>query len=334
MARPKSIEWETRVAVFLTYRQNGGKVNPVALRYHIARSTVNVIVKEFEELGFTDRPRASVSTEYLQQMQQQHIQRVLYPLGESQGIDGGPGHLVAKALDYLNVSPASDEEAALKLAEDDSLFVPEELQWHLKDTAAERVIQEARKAARDFHLRDYAAWRDLRLELEAACGLLEGDSYPGSQNQEPHLLPAMRRRLRDSFFDRGFQFKAPTADWLEWEVTSDDPLTLRLKGEFVAVGDPENHQRVKDGLVGFLTNRYRKLQRRFVEVDRLRRDLGLLQQVLTNTVSSVSEEEIRRRICPACPYPEAQQELNSDTGKRERQARPDTPRHGSAEAFK
>jgi hypothetical protein len=334
MPRPKSITWETRVAVFLSYRQNGGKVNPVANRFGIARSTVNVIVKEFVDLGFTDRPRASVSTQFLQQMQEQHIQRVLYPSGEPQGPDAGPGHLVAAALNHLNVNPANDEETALKLAEDDPLFVPEELEWHLKDTAAQRVIQEARNAARDFHLRDHAAWRDLRLALEAACGLSEGADYPSGQDREPHLIKALKNQLRNSFFDRPFKFQAPTPDWLEWDVYPEDPLVLRLKRQIVAVGGLEEHQRVKDGVAGFLTNSYREFQRRFVEVERLRSDLGLFQQVLTTTVASVSEEDIRRRICPACPYPETQQEPVSDTGKRARRPRPETPQRGPAAAFK
>jgi hypothetical protein len=47
MPWPKTIKWEKRLSVFLAYRRNGGKVNPVANRYGIARSTVNVIVKEF-----------------------------------------------------------------------------------------------------------------------------------------------------------------------------------------------------------------------------------------------------------------------------------------------
>ena len=304
------------MAVFLTYRQKGGKVNPVALRYGIARSTVNVIVREFVELGFADRPRASVSIEFLQQMQEQHIQRVLYPLGETQVSEGGPGHLVAAALNQLNLTQATDEEGALKMAEDDPLLVPEELQWHLKDTAAERVIQEARNAARDFHQRDRAAWRDLRAALEVACGLPEREIDLGGQDIEPHLLSAVRKRMHNSFLDPRFRIQAPKGDWLEWDVLPDDPLVLRLNRESAAVGGPEDHQQVKDGVAGFLTRKYRDLQRRFIEVERLQSDLWLLKQVLANTVSSVSEEDIRRRICPACPYPEVQQEVDNDIGKR------------------
>lgn len=331
MARPKSIDWEKRVAVFLAWRRNGRKVNPLSKSYGIARSTVNVIVQEFEGMGFTDRPRARVSTEFLQQMQEQHIQRVLYPSGEPPGPDAGPGHLVATALKQLNLTPANDEEGALKLAEADPLFFPEELRWHLKDTAAERVIQEARSAFRDFHLRGHAAWRDLRLALEAACGLQERAS-PVVLDREPHLLPALKNWLRNCFSNPAFQRQAPTPDWLEWDVNPDDPLILRLKGESVAVGSPKEHQRVKDGFAGVLTTSYRELQRRFVEVGRLRSDLGLFQQVLSKTV--VSEEEIRRRICPACPYPEAQQEPDSDTGKRKHRARPGTPERGPTGPFK
>jgi DNA-binding Lrp family transcriptional regulator len=334
MPRPKTIAWETRVAVFLTYRRIGGKVNPVANRYGIARSTVNVIVKEFVDMGFANRPRATLSPEYLKEMQEQHIQRVLYPSGEPQATDGGPGHLVAAALAQLNVNPADGEEQAPKLADDDPSFVPEELKWHLKDTAAERVIQDARNAARDFHLRDREAWRDLRLALEAACGLKEERAIPVPPSREPYLHPALKNCLRNSFFDRAFQSQAPTPDWLEWHAPPNDPRVLQMKSEVAAVGGPEDHQRVKNGVVVFLTNSYRELQRRFVEVERLRRDLVLFQQVLSKTVSPVSEEEIRRRICPACPYPEAQQEPDTDTGIRKRRTRAEIPRRGPSEPFK
>jgi hypothetical protein len=334
MARPRTITWEKRVGIFLAYRRTGAKVNQVAKNHGVAKSTVTAIVNEFKEMGFADQPRARVSPESLQQMQERHIQRVLYPSGEPQGPDAGPGHLVAAALNQLNVTLATNEEEALKLADDDPLFVPEELAWHLKDTAAERVIQEARNAARDFHLRDYAAWRDLRLELEAACTLLEGADYPGGQDRVPHLIKALKNRLHTSFFDRPFKFQAPGPDWLEWDVYPDDPLVLRLKREIVAVGGLEDHQRVRDGVASFLTNSYRELQRRFVEVERLRSDLGLFQQVLSKTVASVSEEEIRCRICPACPYPEAQQESDTDARKRQRRARPETRQRGPTEAFK
>ena len=317
MARPKTIPWEKRVSVFLTYRRNGGKVYPVANRYGIARSTVNVIVKEFVDMGFSDGPRANVSPEYLKEMQEQHLQDVLRPSGGP----SGPDRLTAMAVGNLDVSPATNEEEALKLAEADPLHVPEELQWHLKGTAAERVIQEARNAARDFHRRDHAAWRDLRLALEAVCQLPERSS-PANQDREPYLLPALKNRLRNSFFDRPFQRQAPTSDWLEWDVQPDDLLFLRLKREQVAVGSSEEHQRVRSGVVDFLSNSYRDFQRRFVEVERLRWDLGLFQQVLGKTVGSVQEGEVRRRICPACPYPEALQEPDGDTVRSRRRAKP------------
>jgi len=306
MARPKTIPWEKRVALFLAYRQNGGKVTPVVNRYLTPRSTVSLIVKEFREMGFALRPRANVSTEFLQQMQEEHFQDVLHAAG-------GPSNgkrLTTKAVGNLNLTAATDEQGAWKMVEADDLPIPEELHWHLKGTAAERVILEARNAARDFHQRDYLAWRDLRLALEAACGLPELPEMdsPPPQDRRPHLLPVLKTRLRDRLLVSDLQRQAPGLDWLEWDVASGYPRVLRLKGEHVAEGSPEDHQRVKDGVAGFLTHSYQDLQRRFVEVKRLRRDLELLQRVLAITLAFVSEEEIRRRICPACPYPEAQQE--------------------------
>jgi hypothetical protein len=191
------------------------------------------------------------------------------------------------------------------------------LQWHLKGTDAEQVIQTAHSAACDFHRRDYAAWRDLRLALEESCKLPQrnGSSY---QDQEPHLLPDLMSQLRDAFFDWHFRSQAPTPDWLEWDVAPDDSRVLRLRGKDAAVGSSEKHEHIRSGVADFLTSRFRKFQSRFLEVERLRLDLRLFQTVLGKSVGAVQEDEIRRRICPACPYPESQQELDRDARAKRR----------------
>ena len=97
MPRPKSITYEKRAQVFLAYRQSGRKVNPVANRYGIARSTVSVIVREFEDMGFSEEPRAKVSADLLNEMQQQHIVSLL--------------ELPRLGVGRLNRGPGNDNEA-------------------------------------------------------------------------------------------------------------------------------------------------------------------------------------------------------------------------------
>ena len=75
MPRPKTIPWKKRVYIFLASRQFGRKVNPVANRYAVARSTVRVIVEAFVDMNFSDQPRAKVSEAMLRKMQEQHQAR-------------------------------------------------------------------------------------------------------------------------------------------------------------------------------------------------------------------------------------------------------------------
>ncbi len=148
MPRPKSITYEKRVQVFLAYRQNGKKVNPAANRHGIARSTVSVIVREFQKLGFADEPRARVSAELLSEMQQRHIASLL--------------ELPRMGVGRLNLGHGNDNEAGRQEALADPLPVQEESRWHLRGTKAERVIEEATNANLDYLRRESQVWLDHR----------------------------------------------------------------------------------------------------------------------------------------------------------------------------
>ena len=290
MPRPKSIPWERRVQVFLAYRQSGGKVNPVANRYGIARSTVSIIVREFQKLGFADEPRARVSAELLNEMQQQHIVGLV--------------ELPRMGVSRLNLGPGNDNEAGRQEAIADPLPVQEESRWHLRGTKAERVIEEATNANLDYLKRESEAWQSLRLVLEEACHLKEGD---GSirQDPKPHLLPALKRRLRDAFFDGEFLAEPPPPNWLVWDLEPHEPQVLRLRGEPIGSGSPEDHQQIKEGVAAFLDPAFQKHQMRFSEVERLRQDMELIDGILDKEVQAISGDDVRRGICPRCPYPEA-----------------------------
>ena len=290
MPRPKSITYEKRVQIFLAYRQSGGKVNPVANRYGIARSTVSVILKEFLEMGFSEQPRARVSTDLLNEMQQQHIV--------------GFVELTRMGVGRLNLGPGNDNEAGRQEAIADPLPVQEESRWHLRGTKAERVIEEAINADRDYLRRESEVWQGLRLALEEACHIPERDGVI-RQDPKPHLLPALKRRLRDAFFYGGFLAEPPPPSWLQWDLEPHEPQILRLQGEPVGIGSPEDHQRIKEGVTAFLASAFQVHQRRFSEVERLRQDIELIDGILDKEVQAISEDDVRRGICPTCPYPEA-----------------------------
>jgi hypothetical protein len=292
--RPKSIAWEKRLAVFLDYRRSRQKVNPVANRHVIARSTARAIVKEFVDMGFSERPRAKVSEALLKEMQEQHL--------------GSLGKFTCGEVGSLNLGPGTENEVGRQEAYDEPLPASEEALWHLRGTRAEKVIREAREAARDYLGRESEVWQDLRSALEEACKLPESEGAIGD-DPEPHLLPALKRRLRNAFFEGGFLSELPPPSWLQWELAPDDPRVLRLQGEPVGVGRAEDHQRCREGVKAFLANNFRKHQRRFLEVWQLRKDMMLVGGIVAKAVGGVTEDDIRRGICPACPYPEASLEL-------------------------
>ena len=299
MPRPKTIPWKKRVAIFLAYRQFGRKVNPVANRYAVARSTVRIIVEEFVDMNFSDQPRAKVSEAMLRKMQEQHLARVV------ESLRAGIGD--------LNIGPGTDDEAGRQRAAERPFPVQEELRWHLRNTNADQVILEATKADKDYLSRESDAWRGLKMALEEACKLPERDS-PFDQDPEPHLLPALKRTMRRTFIDGAFQAQPPPLNWLIWELGPDDERVLRLFCEPIAIGGPEDHQQIKAGVESFLASGFQEHQRRHAEVDRLRQDMGLIQEVLYKEKETITEDEVRGGICPACPYPEASLDLTESPG--------------------
>jgi len=296
MPRPKTITGDKRVQVFLAYRQSGGKVNPVAIRYGIARSTVSVIVREFVDMGFSERPRAKVSEDLLKEMQDQHLSSIV--------------KLSRVGVGHLDLGPGNDNEAWRQEAIADPLPIQDKTRWHLRGTKAEQVIEEATNANRDYLKLESEAWQGLRLALEGACHLPEGDGEIG-QDPKPHLLPALTRRLQAAFSDTAFRAEPPPPSWLRWDLDPDEPEVLRLQGERIGIGSTADHQRIMEGVAAFLATAYREHQRRFSEVERLRQDMGLIDGILDKKLRAITEDDVRRGICPSCPYPEASLEPNS-----------------------
>ena len=182
MPRPKSITREKRVSVFLEYRRTGGKVNPVANRFGIARSTVRVIVNEFIEMGFSQSPRAKVSLDLLKQLQEQHVEELAKGLSVGSDVPG-------VGVGYLNLGPGTDAEEGRQKAFEQPMPVPEEALWHLRGTKAERVIEEAISAVRDLLTRESEASASLRMAIEEACQQPERDG--ALDDAGPYLLPAL-----------------------------------------------------------------------------------------------------------------------------------------------
>jgi len=219
---------------------------------------------------------------------------------------------------HLDLGPGNDNEARRQEAIADPLPIQDNSRWHLRGTKAEQVIEEATKGNRDYLRRESEAWQSLRLALEGACHLPERDGEI-RQDPEPHLLPALKRRLRNAFFDGAFLVESPSSSWLEWDLEPAEPQVLRLRGEPIGIGSPEDHQQIKEGVAAFLDPAFQKHQMRFSEVERLRQDMELIDAILDKEVQAIGEDDIGRGICPRCPYPEASLEpLTGPSGGKRR----------------
>jgi hypothetical protein len=303
MPRPKAIPWDKRVSVFLAYRREGRKVYPVANRYGIARSTVSVIVKEFEDMGFEDGPRARLSVDLLLELQESHLHKV-----------SANRHI------ELNLAPETLGGLAGQAMASNPVKVQEELAWHLKGTQIEQDLRDAEAAVRDFWSRESDADDQLSQAIEQVCGLPEWDDST-IHDPAPHVLTALKRKLCGAFIIGSFQEHPPSSNWLEWDVPPENPSHLKLRGTYVAIGDADDHLRVKQGVAEFLASGFQQHQRRFLQIHRLHRDLALTEEVLNRKLESFDESDIRRGICPACPYPEARPEPDMGTERTNRRAK-------------
>lgn len=132
------------------------------------------------------------------------------------------------------------------------------------------------------------------------------EHYDGyGANSQPHLLPDLKRRLRDAFYDKGFLAYPPPQGWLKWDVDLGDTNVLKLNRSRVAIGNSADHQRLKNSLSAFLHDGFKEHQARFFEIDRLCRNMMLLEGIVARALGATTEKEIRCGICPACPYPKA-----------------------------
>ena len=254
-------------------------------------------------MGFSEAPRVKVSEDLLQEMQQQHLVSLV--------------ELPRFGVGRLKLGPATDNLKKRQEAISDPLPIHDESRWHLKGTKAERVIEEARNANRDYLRRESDAWQGLRLTLEEGCQLPERD-WEILQDLEPHLLPTLKRRLKDAFFEGGLLAKPPSPSWLRWDLEPQKPEVLRLQGEPIGIGSAEDHQRIKEGVTAFLDTAFQEHQKRFFELERFRQDIGLIDGILEKEVQAITEDTLRGGICPICPYPEAnlQQIVDPSAGKR------------------
>ena len=300
MARPRSIPYDIRAAVFLSYRRLGKKVYPTAKRYRIARSTVGAIVKEFLMEGFSEEPRASLSPTILAQAQEHHLRAVVAELRQLHRLALDPP--IERQGAVVSQDGVLRELSDADLMRLDPLPLGEALTWHLKGTGAERISQEARHAVQVYNRRCADIWREVCSALEDKCGRPAG-TWPALN--KPGDTPRFFYTLVDLAYREAFKakpcFTPPPQDW---KPSPSEPKVLTTGSVDVAAGEPKDHLKVKEGARDFLETAIGVFQKRATELIALHRDLTYLPDIVEEGLGLVDEQVVRKGICPLCPYPE------------------------------
>ena len=309
MPRPPTIPWETRVQVFLDFRRLK-RVYPTAKRHGIARSTVNVIVKEFVDRGFSAAPRVDLPPNLLALAQQHHRSEMVERLGKGFTLyRNKPGPNM-----HAGMTPeeAMADDALAKVAELRAPLLEENLLWHLRGTEANRTVHEVRQALRHYDQRCLSLWLDIRRGLEGACELAVYSTLsPKAGERDRGIYYLLVDRVYRDIFDAPPHSEGPPDYREEWSYESESS-THRLHGETVTIGGEEVGQVVQQGTEEYLKQNFPIIHRRAIDLTHQYRDLEYLSRIVSDALEKIDPEEISCGICPGCPYPEASQDSSPD----------------------
>lgn len=299
MPRPRSIHWERRISIFLDYRKRG-RIYPTAKHFNIARSTVRAIVDEFVEMGFSGGPRPNLSQALLVQAQEMHLTEVM----DRRGVTPTLRLAEPKENAYggLNADQALSESAPTLAEQHDPLPLHETLIWHLSGTGASDIIEEARVAVREYDLACLSLWLGISNSLKNLCEL-PVRVYNASRDRTQR--PCLYHVLVDLAYKEVLGVKTLSRSPVSrWRSDSTDPtLLINDAGELAHCGI-ELHAKIKEGVTSFLFSELAAYQSKGQELLRLHGDLRYLEAILADALSSVSDQDVRKGICPSCPYPE------------------------------
>ena len=145
------------------------------------------------------------------------------------------------SLGILDRQVRVTEEDAHGATKIDPLPLATDLAWHLRGTAAERTLSQARSAAQDLHRRVYELRTEMRSSLEIACDLpVITRPDPNKPYTTAHIFPELLGLLQRAFFGQRFASQAPPPDWPVCTTSPNDPTYLQAHNENLAHGSPED----------------------------------------------------------------------------------------------
>ena len=288
MPRRIKLTWNERRTVFRTFRDLG-KVYPTAKKLDIARSTVSVVVREFEEAGFTRKPRPYLSPGTLSQLQQSHLEAVAKnKKAELQ---------LAPPIDY-----SASMNAPSRIAHVGGLTMPTNFFWHVKGTPTEALLNEARQALADYDSQCNKLWLSVRRKLEYRCGI-SCEDYETVREcpQKSRMWGVLVNTAYRSLFQNSF---TPAEYWSKGPDDLPGATRMIWGGQEMAVVLDADYAMFDEGMKNYGTEDVPDLERRATELPKLYEDLLYLSPIVEDALGAVTIEEVWEGLCPSCPFPE------------------------------
>lgn len=303
LPRPRTIPPNTRLQIYLVYRQRQ-KIYPVAKQFGISRSAVTWIINEFLREGFSPAPRTSLSPELLRQVQELHLADVIREFGE---FNVGGALRRPEARMGLSVAAALEWDKNEGSQDIGDHQLSPAVRGHLKGTEASHTIDEGLGAITHYKQKCLSLWHEVRSWLEESTVL---PVQVGTGDDAPAIYPQLVDLLYDIQFMTGSRGDAMRGDNLKWIPGGAEVSALSLQvapgGELtqVAYGSTDDHTTVEKAVETFLNSSAGSMAEQGRELLGAYDDLLYLDPILKEALARVSTEDIRQRVCPACPYPE------------------------------
>ncbi|MCH8064013.1 MAG: hypothetical protein IH861_16090, partial [Chloroflexi bacterium] len=183
----------------------------------------------------------------------------------------------------------------------------QDLLWHLRNTTFEDSIRQMESALRDYDQRCRALWINFarRLEDHAKTRLIKIEEWQNEQNEG--MQPALFDSLVDVIYRRALdkidEYGSRPIKGINWRSDSDSKV-LWANGIRAAVGDSSVHEHVQHAVKLLEDGSTKELDSEAFQVRLLYEDLEYLKRVILQDLAEISEADLKKGICPRCPYPE------------------------------
>ena len=294
--------WEERIEVFLLYRRNRGKIYPTAKELGLSRSTVSGVVNAFLSSGFSKQPRADVSDHLLSRAQELHEKEMSLSLNGLRFELTPPEKMTWSEQAIDQYAPEQSEAS-----QPEKSPTSQDLLWHLRSTTFEDSIRQMDSALRDYEERCKALWFDfaLRLDDHAEIRLIRIEEWQKEQTEG--MQPALFDSLVDVIYRRALEkideYGSRPIKEINWRSDPDSKV-LRANGVRAAVGDSSVHENVQHAVKLLEDGSTKELNSEAFQVRLLYEDLEYLKRVILQDLAEISEADLKKGICPRCPYPE------------------------------